>query len=446
MESNLKTIMLTIEHKERELLPKCFLAMHLVMRGFRVYIGSSEAIHEVAKTIQPSIFFHKSTHPKSPYYRGLGHKFVLMDEEGGVTTPVSIVDQLCKWRYKSISDQRQDLIFLPGRRWGDAVLAMPNVAGVKVHVTGWPRVDLWGHKFKSIHDKDVQRIRDEHGTFYLFPTSFGAGKASSFSEAINSSPNEILKIIRQHKFDGFLDYISLLKSIVHILPDGEKIVIRPHPSEKLAEWEMTLKGLPKIEVIREGDISPWILAAKSLLQFGSTTVTQGALNGKMNVQYKVREQFGVTDSPSFQLSVNSHTPEEAYRLLSDIPQDTSQMIQKAIQVLEDEMAFDDQQMAVTKISSILEKEALGPVPSVRIPVMTRLRISGYFYGSALRFLMQRLGLSRAQGKTVFENIKGGITAREVSEVISSLEEAEGWSRVTRSKDIAKNIVCIAPTT
>jgi len=438
--------MITIEHKEREFLPKCFLAMNLVKRGFRVYIGSSEAIHEIAKNIQPSIFFHKSTHPKSPYYRSLGHKFVLMDEEGGVTTPFSTVEQFCKWRYETISDERQDLIFLPGKRWSDAVLAMPNLAGVKVHVTGWPRVDLWRSEFAIVHDTDVQRILDKHGTFYLFPTSFGAGHSSSFSEVINSSPDEMFKRIQQHKFDGFQDYVALLKSLVHILPDGEKIVIRPHPSEKMSEWKTTLKGLPNIDVIREGDISPWILAAKSILQFGSTTVTQAALNGKVNVQYKVRQELGVTDSPSFELSVNSHSPEEAYRLLSEIPQNTSEIVQRATRVLENEMDFDYGQLAVAKISCILEEEALPPVPSVRVSIMARLKIGGYYYGSALRFLMQRMGLSRSRGKTVFENIKGGISAREVSKVIGSLEAVEGWSRVTLCKDIARNVVCISPRT
>ncbi len=57
-----KTIILTIEIGDRELVPKTLLALELVKQGFRVYMGSFRAIHEIHKKINSCVFFHKSSY------------------------------------------------------------------------------------------------------------------------------------------------------------------------------------------------------------------------------------------------------------------------------------------------------------------------------------------------------------------------------------------------
>jgi surface carbohydrate biosynthesis protein len=445
MSKDRKTIMFTIEHKEREFLPKCFLALFLAKRGFRVYLGSFQAIDELAKNLKPSIFFHKSTHVnKSAFYRSLGHKFVLMDEEGGVTMPRSSIADFCKWRYRTVSPKREDLVFMPGRRYYDAVKKMDNVTGVKLHVTGWPRVDLWREKYFKIHDGEVKKIKMKHGKFYLLITSFGAGKKSSFSEFIKSSPDEVLTKIRKHKYNAFLDYAEMIEGLSKLLNDDEKIIIRPHPSEKISDWRQTVKGLKKVEIIREGDISPWILSAKSIIQYGSTTATQAALNGKVCVQYKIKEQIGVTDTPSFDLCEDASTPEDVYKFLSGASADPNIIMKRAVEVLKAEMAFDEDQPAVDAIVKVLDSEAMKPVPEVSLGFFSKLRVLSYYYRSAIKFFIQKIGFSGIKGKTAFEKIPGGITANEVSEAIHRLQEVEGWIGVSEIEDVAKNLVCIEP--
>lgn len=445
MVKNCKTIMFTIEHKEREFLPKCFLALHLAKKGFRVYLGSFSAIDELAKKIRPCIFFHKSTHVhKSAFYRSLGHKFVLMDEEGGVTMPRSSIDDFCKWRYRTVSPDREDLVLMPGRRYYNAVKEMPNVKGVKVKTTGWPRVDLWRQRYFEIYNGEAAKIRKEHGKFYLLITSFGAGKKSKFAEFINNSPDKVLTKIRQHKYNAFLDYVEMLEGLSKLLKENEKIIVRPHPSEKISDWKHTLKGLDKILVIRDGDISPWILAAESIVQYGSTTATQAAMNGKVCVQYRIKSQIGVTDTPSFDLCEDADTPEEVYELLSGTAVDPKEIKERATEILKDEMAFEDDQLAVDKIATILDSEALDPVPEPRFNVFLRLRILSYYYKSAIKYFLQNLGFSSLKGKTNFEKIPGGIPSEEVREAISRLKEVEGWSGNVECKDVAKNLVCVGP--
>lgn len=437
-----RTVLLSLEHKEREFLPKCLLAAHLIHKGFRVFLGSSEAIHEIAKIIGPSVFFHKSTHPKSPLYKSLGHTFVFLDEEGGITTPTSTIKEFCQWRYATVSKERQDIVFLPGKRWFEEVSQMPNVNGVKLHVTGWPRIDLWGSKYSILHDDKVQTIKREHGVFYLFPASFGAASQLSFERLIETSPNQMFAEIQIHKRDAFFDYIEMLRELSAGLTLGEKIIVRPHPSEDLREWENALIGFQNIEVIREGDVSPWILAAKAIIQFGSTTVIQSALNGKLNVQYRVKSKSGVTDSPSFDLCVTAQTPREVLSLISNPPQHVEEQINKALGMLEQEADFEKAESAVSKISTILDDLLIGGQFSPKFPPSLKLRLSAIFFGSSLKFFLQRLGFFGKAGKTVFENLPGGITSAEVAKLIDKFNEIEGWADEPLVLQVGRNAVLL----
>jgi surface carbohydrate biosynthesis protein len=420
-----KTILFTIEHKEREFLPKCFLAFYLAKIGFRVYIGSFQAIHEVAKKIGPAIFFHKSTYvSNSEYYRSLGHKFVVMDEEGGVTMPRSTIDEFCNWRYLTVSPKREDLILLPGRRYYEAVEKMENVKGVKIFTTGWPRVDLWQKRYSTLYEKEVNAIRKEHGRFYLVITSFGAGVKEKFSDFIKSSPDKIIRDIRVHKYNAFIDYVELINELSKLINRGEKIIVRPHPSEKISDWKHTLRGLDNVDVIRDGDITPWILSSESIVQYGSTTATQAALNGKVCVQYKIKDQKGVTDTPSFELCEDADTPEDVYKILSDKTIDTEKIKKRAIDVLKNEMATDESQLAVVKIADILYAEALSPVSEIKTSALLNIKLNIYYYRSGFKCILQRIPFGMSNKKTVWEKIPGGIFGREVSDIMDRFQSIE----------------------
>ena len=70
----------------------------------------------------------------------------------------------------------------------------------------------------------------------------------------------------------------------------ENVVIRPHPSENIKEWIRRLKNFPrevrdKVHVIREGDVTPWILAARLVIQRGCTTGLEAVLSGIPALSY-----------------------------------------------------------------------------------------------------------------------------------------------------------------
>lgn len=438
-----KTILFTIEHKEREFIPKCFLAYELVKRGFRVYIGTFAMIDRVAKQVGPSIFFHKSTFvAKSAYYKSLGHKFVFMDEEGGITTPRSSTETFCKHRYRTVCKEREDVVFLPGERFEKYVTNMPNTQEIIFKTTGWPRVDLWREEYNYLHNEAVENIKSKHGNFYLFITSFGMTSKKTFDERMKLEFDYYKKLFT-HKYNAFLNYVELIKELSNLMKSDEKLIIRPHPSESIDDWNNITKNFDNVLVIRDGDITPWVLASDSIVQYGSTTATQAALNGITCIQYKIDKQDGITDTPSFELCKDADTPEEVYELLQEYKGKKDQgMIVKAKEFLKEEMAFDDNELAVTKIANVLEQIAHEPVNPYAPKLYDKVRPYLQYTKNYTKWSYYKINKFVPAKKTILDKIPSGIRKDEVQSVIKSLSENDNDVIKINYEQVCKDLVCI----
>jgi surface carbohydrate biosynthesis protein len=438
-----KTIFLTLEHKEREFVPKILLARLFVDAGYRVYLGSSEAIGALAKKAGPGVFFHKSTHPRSVEFRQLGHKFVFLDEEGGVTTPRSTIEDFCLWRYKTLSRDRQDMVLLPNQAFMDVVKSMPNSDGVELRVTGWARVDLWRMEFAPLFSKEIRQHIDDYGDFYLFVSSFGASDPQGFARLISEdSPTEKFRSISEHKRDSFVNYVELIRQLSGILPFDRKIVVRPHPSESLESWERLFEDCSNVIVVRHGDVASWIHASKGVIHFGSTAATQTVLAGKPAVSYKVKRLKGVTDSPSFDLVPNVDSASEVLRVLDSnaTGRDAHSLRSKALVTLRRYMDFDPDVLAAEKIVSAVEslESKLIPRPNITLNLLIWLVV--FQSMTRVKTMMKRWGFIKYQGKTVFENLDGGIMASEVVDYVRRLDEILGLNTATRVRQVTAYIV------
>ena len=444
-----RAVFLTLEHKEREFVPKIFLARLLVSSGFRAYLGSSEAIAFLAGEAKPGIFFHKSTHPSSPVFRSLGHKFVFLDEEGGITTPRSSIADFCKWRYETVNKNRQDMVLLPSQAFFKEVSALESTRGVEMAVTGWPRIDLWRPEFRTLYDAQATEIANKYEHFYLLVSSFGATNESGFEHLIaKESPTENLKSISEHKREGFFNYLSLVRELSPKLHEWEKLVIRPHPSESTSGWKKLVQDLPNVLVVRDGDVAPWIIASAGVVHYGSTSVTQTVLAGKPALSYRVTEKLGVTDSPSFELIPNVFTVDDAISILrgSDQSNDTCQGAREELLApLRDFMEYDPNEYSAAKIVAQLGTLDIDPTPRVNLRKNTWLKIALFHAASAVRASLNKLGFAGPRIKTVFENLPGRITLTEVSGFLTKLDTILDLKQNWRVKQIAPYLVVIEPT-
>lgn len=417
----LPTITLAIEHKEREFLPKVFLAAHLMSKGFRVLIGSTEAIHLLAmEGLDRSIIFHKSTlNNFSGQYKSLGHKFVFLDEEGGPTISRSRKEHFCNIRYQGLSPRLQDIALLPDLRTKQIVTGFPQAAGVKLYATGWPRIDLWQPQWSYLIDEEAEKLRSIHGEFVLFVSSFGKATRKNFHDPRLKSKWQIDRRIALERKKALHEYINLLTDLQPVLSElGVKVVIRPHNIEKTSDWERLLKGVPNIVISKDGDIAPWVKASRIILQWGSVTSLQAALQGKRSIQYKVGEIEGITDSPSFELCDDTNTPTEVLEVLTSAQTKEDEMMEKASSYLD----LGQENIGATAaetISSLMWEERLPAISPPKISAALSFRLNSIYFGSHIhRFLGK--ALLRSQDMTVAEKIPGGVTVQEISEFLRKL--------------------------
>lgn len=442
-----KTILFTIEHKEREFIPKCFLAYELIKQGYRVYIGSVPAIDRVAKKIGPSIFFHKSTFVnRSAFYKSLGHCFVFMDEEGGITTSRSATEGFCIHRYRTVSKEREDLFFLPGKRFENYISKLPNVKGVDFHTTGWPRVDLWREEFRYLYRPKIDEIKKKHGEYYLLVTSFGMTNKKSYEDRMKRAQKPYIPLY-QHKYNALLVYIELIGKLSKLMQPGEKLIVRPHPSESIADWSKITQSFNNVFVIRDGDITPWILASSGVVQYASTTATQAALNGITCIQYKIDWQEGITDTPSFELCEDAQTPESVYSLLVKNKNTKNSVIQnRAIDFLKKEMAFDESELAVTKMVRIFEKIKLNPIERFTPSFIDVLKPYMEYLYSYIKLLYYKVNKFSSPKKTIIDKIPGGIEESEVQYFIELFSKNDNSNIGIKCMNIKKDLVSIETET
>lgn len=441
---NKKTIFFTVEIKSRELIPKCLLAYELVKKGFRVYIGTFTTIESAVKKVDSSIFFHKSTHiHRSEFYKSLGSKFVFLDEEGGITIPRSKLKDFCDKRYGVVSKEKNDLIFLPGKKYEELISKMQNMQNVEVYTSGWPRVDLWRKDFTDLYDKEKNNILKKHGNYYLLITSFGMTSEETMKDRISSSTTDFEREYRTHKYNAFLDYVDLIEKLSRLMSSEEKLIIRPHPSEDLSDWKKIISNLNNVYVERSGDITPWILGAEAIIQYGSTTAVQAALNAIPSIQYKIKKEEGITDTPVFELSYDADTPQEVYALLQKYKnQQDNSIKEKAEKILESDMAFDKNELSAKKIANRLDSISIDKVDEVTIDFIDKLRPWKRILHNKFTLFKRKVLKESTLKRIQIEKIEGGIEKKEVAFFINKFEKMFSGSNSINVKQVCKDLVCL----
>lgn len=316
-DSKKKIAVFTIEIAARELLAKSLLALLMVRKNYRVYIGSFKGALKLVDRIDSCVFFNKSTSDRNVHIvkEGMGAVYCFLDEEAGPANPKSTLDNFCKVRYKNVNSNRYDKVFTMGNTYKKILESMPQFSGIEIYPYGWPRFDLLRPMFRSLYRQHVDSIKRKFGKFYLFVSSFGFTSEATFKARLAMYSDENNRQRRRYKYKAFKEHIQLLDELSKRMDRTERIIIRPHPSESISDWRKITKNMKRCSVILQGDITPWILAAEGVIQFGSTVAIQAALNNVSTFSYASHEIPGVTDTPVFGLSKN-HT--DIDKLIADL--------------------------------------------------------------------------------------------------------------------------------
>jgi surface carbohydrate biosynthesis protein len=437
-------ILISIELSEREFFSRVLLARSLAERGWRVFLGSEASLYSLRKRFGPSVFFHKSLHPKFSDLKSLGYVCAVLDEEGGVTTARSFIREFCVLRHKRLAQSTPDVMFLPHQIFKDYISELPGARGVDMFVSGWPRIDTWTTHFPTIHEEDSEELLAKFGKFYLFPTSFGAGSEKSFLEFIDGASSSEVKEVREYKFHAFRRYVELISYLDKNMEPNETLVVRPHTSESEKDWNYTLRNLTNTVVSRSGDVTPWLMAAEAILTFGSTVAVQASLMGKVVVQLDTEKFASVTDSPSFELPEVAKDPSSALELLRQ--EDDGSGKTKAYNFLDTQGWLPKKSSACESIVEHLEsfkpdaRHELESNFAIRGQLLTRYIVS-YVKYAAIKIGLFKGSVKKSNTRTNIGNLPEGITRNNVERALHGFRKDDDLYRFDVS-ELGRHLVAI----
>jgi len=307
------TLLIPVELQVRELDPKLLLACVAARRGFPSIIGPRREMHFHIPSFPRSIYLSKSMTSGSKNVfqrlRSLGHQIVAWDEEALVHLPP---ETYFRRRLSPDALQHVSYLFAWGKDNVELWQQYPEFPPkLPIHVTGNPRGDLLRSEMRPLYEKDVARLRNKYGNFILVNTNFNQVNAfyadmnllklSANSEQAPELSRRAVGMgidrkyaegLSKHKQSIFEDFQRLIPALDKEFPEY-KIVVRPHPAENPAVYRNIATKCERVEVINEGNVVPWLIAARALVHNGCTTGVEAFALGRPVVSYRatVNEQF-----------------------------------------------------------------------------------------------------------------------------------------------------------
>lgn len=377
------------ETRSREFDAKLLLACVAAERGLRTVVGSRTAIHLRVGLFPRAIWLAKdlfgSSLKMTRILRGLGHRVVALDEEALVW--YSRERYLASRVSAPVLELTEELF-----AWGEANAENWRAAegwhGQPIHVTGNARLDLMRPELRGFFDGERRALEARFGRPILVNSNFGSVNhfvqryglhepgSISAERRLAGSPaerafHERLAVHRRRLFEAFLQSLPALSAA---FPD-RAIVVRPHPAENAETWRKASEGLPNVEVLYEGNVVPWILAAGVVVHNGCTTGIEANLLGTPVVAYRPAREDGLDlDLPnglSSEASSEGELVERCARALAGALRASDEELERQARLKARHLAGLTGPLAAERIADRLAALAGRPLPDA--PWRERLR-------------------------------------------------------------------------
>lgn len=290
----MKNIYLPIEVAKREVLPKSFLAGHLAILGYKVYlfedyifdlygyIGTGAYIGKnIFKTLAPNSLEKYNILKKN--------KIILyyLDEEGGIYSG----DIVENWK-KSIQTRLEPEIlsfsdyYLSWGTWQDSLYR--ELSKSNVIITGSPNFEICKPEYEESLSNLDAKITNGLKNYILINTRFNlanpAGRLSNLigPKSLGNSLELLPFLSMDCQYLGlFLKLISDLSAKFARIP----IVLRPHPTENADFYKTIFYKKNNVYINSEGHISTWLRNAKVVIHNGCSTAVQAMFADKPVITY-----------------------------------------------------------------------------------------------------------------------------------------------------------------
>lgn len=298
------TLLLPIENQVRELDPRLLLASIAASRGLPTVIGPIQEIDFNISSYPGGLYLSKSMLPgRLEIFRimsRLGIVISALDEEALVHLPPEIYysRRLCPEAMAYVTH-----LFAWGRDNADLWRQYSHFPATgKVHVTGNPRNDMLRPEIRIFYETEVAELRKNFGNFILVNTNFNhvnafypslnlflpktnQDEAPKFGKAAKGMTLDYAQGLWEHKNSLFRDFQKLISALDRAFPDYA-IVVRPHPIENQDVYREIASQCKRVHVTNEGNVVPWLMAAKALIHNGCTTGVEAYVIGVPAISYR----------------------------------------------------------------------------------------------------------------------------------------------------------------
>ena len=295
-----KWLHLPVEWVVRELPSKLLLGFFAAAAGYQVMIGDQKLFRKNIHRLPRGLCLRKSFTPgqidEIDDLRAQGMKLIGNDEEFFAYYGARGINVFSAVRADPVTMGQMDSVFA----WGDRLVSImedmfPGSAS-KMTVTGTARLDLYRPEFRHIYAEDAAKYRDRYGPFILFNSNLSVATAYKDANHLLRARGKIadgrydeVRYYNDRIFDffnrtlaAFLDAIPRVKAA---FPD-HKLVIRPHPVDRLEVWTKLAQAHDGIVVVRENHVAPWLLASEAMFHHGCSTAIEGWLLGTPVISYQ----------------------------------------------------------------------------------------------------------------------------------------------------------------
>ena len=296
----LPRIYFLIENKKREFDSRMYFATKAASLGFSVVIAKKSAILDNRKYLQRGLVILKSIGPNNikqiNEYRNLGYMIGAIDEEG-----MSFFNDkhYCEARYIH-NLELVDIFFCWGLREFNAIVSRYPEFKDKIHITGNQRIDVLKKKLKKKYTNRAKVIKDRYGDFILFNTMFTMANQKMAQSNVKSRSNIIDGLIKRG-WSAESDYVKIFEKYIAFQHENmkisiefikkfsinfpyKKLIIRPHPNERVELWFEIGKNLKNVEVVFDDESTcAWIEACQYVISSNCTTSVESFMLHKKSI-------------------------------------------------------------------------------------------------------------------------------------------------------------------
>jgi surface carbohydrate biosynthesis protein len=274
---------LTVELKHRELESRLLIALHALKAGFSVVVGQQWAIFANAAVLPPGAVLYKTVNDiqarSMPLFRKAGFVIAATDEEVLLCTEPACF--LCAT--SKIAVDNWHVFFAQSEIQKASIEGRFPGTATKIAVVGNSRIDLMRAGGLAVHRPEADKLRAEHGPYILFNTNF-AGINSIWGSVKNVADINIRAGGDDASFQTLVKWeqrnCDELTALLAWTADNIKthrVIIRPHPGERLDLWSEKFGQHPNITIIPRSNHIPWIIGSDLVVHSNCTTGLEAAI-------------------------------------------------------------------------------------------------------------------------------------------------------------------------